>query len=435
MGGVAGPGESPPIGVGGRGRRAQSAESVERAIRRARRLGLALPAAASLSAGAAPARATMRRSMSTNRPESGRFDQVVSAVTWNSTISPLPRGAAVTSGVPSASRAQVLPARPGSGSASTWRETVTSSGAARPKNGLSLSKGAMCFGVSHDSAPPSVRPPRRSTVGVRSSSPAASRVPAKRTSTPPNSTNCDQLVVRRARRHAHVGEHQHRRLLGEQRQDRIARSVAPSRDLGERRERAPDVIDRRQQRLGDVGARPRENGDAPALARSSISQAAPAEFSSATTRREIWLRSSTGSSKLAPAALSRAEIERRLADRAALRVERAHHAGAARIGRRRASDARSARRRDSRRRKWPSGVERSSDDGDRDGRSTPPSSARAKAPAPPSSSPSAIHTTSARGLAARKRGDRRQRRLARGRVGDRLRARAASLRCAGRRAA
>ena len=81
------------------------------------------------------------------------------------------------------------PSGPGSGSASTWRVTVTSSGAARPTNGLGSSNGAMCLGVSQDSAPPSVRPPRRNAVGVRSSSPAASRVPAKRISTPPSSTN------------------------------------------------------------------------------------------------------------------------------------------------------------------------------------------------------------------------------------------------------
>jgi hypothetical protein len=45
-------------------------------------------------------------------------------VTWNSTIIPLPRFVAVTSGVPSASVAQVRSARPASGSASTWRRDV-----------------------------------------------------------------------------------------------------------------------------------------------------------------------------------------------------------------------------------------------------------------------------------------------------------------------
>ena len=46
--------------------------------------------------------------MSTNRPESGRFDQVVSAVTWKRTTRPSPRRSAVMIGVPSASEAQVL---------------------------------------------------------------------------------------------------------------------------------------------------------------------------------------------------------------------------------------------------------------------------------------------------------------------------------------
>ena len=53
--------------------------------------------------------------MSTKSPDSGRFDQVVSAVTWKSTIRPLPRRPAVTSGVPSARRAQILSASAGVG--------------------------------------------------------------------------------------------------------------------------------------------------------------------------------------------------------------------------------------------------------------------------------------------------------------------------------
>ncbi len=136
-----------------------------------------------------PASATMRLSMSTNAPESGRSDQRVSAVTWNSTITPLPRRAAVTSGVPSASVAQVRSVRLELGSASTWRVTVTSVGTVMPLNGLSRAKAASCCGCSQESEPPSVRPPRRSFTGMRSSSAAASRGPAKRTSTPPSSTH------------------------------------------------------------------------------------------------------------------------------------------------------------------------------------------------------------------------------------------------------
>ena len=192
--------------------------------------------------------------MSTNRPDNGRFDQVVSAVTWKRTMRPLPRGAAVTNGVPSASRAQVLPARPGSGSASTWRDTVTSSGAARPKNGLSLSKAAICLGVSHDSAPPSVRPPRLSAVGVRSSSPAASRVPAKRSSTPPDSTNAASLSCAGPGGTLMSASASTDGFSAEQRLDRIGARLSALADLGVGGERALDVIGGRQQRLGDVGA-------------------------------------------------------------------------------------------------------------------------------------------------------------------------------------
>ena len=138
-------------------------------------------------AAVAPASATMRLSMSTKAPESGRSDQRVSAVTWNSTIRPLPRRCAVTSGVPSASVAQVRSVRPDPGSASTWRVTVTSVGTAMPKNGLSREKAASGCGWSQLRLPPRMRPPRRSFTGTRSSSAAASRGPAKRTSTPPSS--------------------------------------------------------------------------------------------------------------------------------------------------------------------------------------------------------------------------------------------------------
>ena len=89
-----------------------------------------------------PARPTMRRSISTKLPDSGRSDQRVSAVTWNSTIIPLPRFSAVTSGVPSPSEAQVRSARPASGSASTWRVTLTSFGTVMLPNGPSFENAA-----------------------------------------------------------------------------------------------------------------------------------------------------------------------------------------------------------------------------------------------------------------------------------------------------
>ncbi len=148
-----------------------------------------LPSQLTGGAPPSPLNATIRRSMSTKRPDNGRFDQVVSAVTWNSTMTPLPRWSAVTSGVPSLSCAQVFPGRPASGSARTWRDTVTSWLGSSPEKGLAWSNGARVSGLSQDRAPPKVRPPRRRSTGSRSSAGApARREPAKRSSTPPSST-------------------------------------------------------------------------------------------------------------------------------------------------------------------------------------------------------------------------------------------------------
>ena len=145
--------------------------------------------AASLAAATPWLVAAIRRSISTKRPESARLDQSALAVVWTSTIQPRPCFSAVTSGVPSTSRAQVLAARSISGSASTWRDTVTSAGIDSPANGLSGSKGASLAGCSHDSAPPMVRPPRRSRTGNSLSSCSARRGPAKRSNRPPAPTH------------------------------------------------------------------------------------------------------------------------------------------------------------------------------------------------------------------------------------------------------
>ena len=113
---------------------------------------------------------TIRRIISTKRPEIGRFDQSVLAVTWNKTTQPSPRFSAVTSGVPSLRRAQVFMVGPmRAGSVRTCRVMSTSGGTGRPANRLSASNGASGWGVDHESAPPSVRPPSRSGAGRSSS--------------------------------------------------------------------------------------------------------------------------------------------------------------------------------------------------------------------------------------------------------------------------
>ena len=96
----------------------------------------------------------------------GKSDHRVSPVTWNSTIKPLPRRAAVTSGVPSASVDQVLSLSVASGSAKTWRVTVTSFGTGMPLNGLSRENAASGCGLSQLKLPPRMRPPRRSLTAV-----------------------------------------------------------------------------------------------------------------------------------------------------------------------------------------------------------------------------------------------------------------------------
>jgi hypothetical protein len=110
------------------------------------------------------------------------FDEV-----WTRTSRPLPRWAAVISGVPSSSVARVAAARPGPGSASTCRLTRASWGTVSPAKGPAASKGASLSGSCQESAPPSIRSPARSGTGTKSSPLAASRGPAKRSTTPPAS--------------------------------------------------------------------------------------------------------------------------------------------------------------------------------------------------------------------------------------------------------
>ena len=138
---------------------------------------------------------TIRRNSSTNRPESGRFDQSLLADVWTSTTRPLPRRAAVTSGVPSVSRAQVLSPRSSDGSARTWRWIKTSPGISIPAKGLAVSKGARRAGSSQVSAPLRLRLPPRKRTGINGSAPcngvvplpSARRGPAKRSNRPPRS--------------------------------------------------------------------------------------------------------------------------------------------------------------------------------------------------------------------------------------------------------
>ena len=136
-------------------------------------------------------------------------------------------------------------------------------------NGLSRENDASCCGWSQLRLPPSTRPPRRSFTGTRLSSPAASRGPAKRTSTPPSSTQRVKLVARIAGDVADVGEDHHRHMLIDELRNRVAdRAALGQPHIGERRQRARQIVVGGEQRLRDVGGRAAHDADgaaAPAL--------------------------------------------------------------------------------------------------------------------------------------------------------------------------
>ena len=220
--------------------------------------------ALALSASAAvvvPASATMRLSISTKLPDSGKFDQRVSPVTWNSTIRPLPRRAAVTSGVPSASVAQVLSLSVASGSAKNLArdghvvrhrhageravarkrrerlrlipaQTAAEDAAAAPqldRNEIVVGGGKARTGEPHQYAAV-LDPIGEPIVGVADI--------------------------------ADIGQDQHRQILVEKMRHRVGRRFALREPhVGEWLERALDVIARRQQRLGHVGGGAGDDAD------------------------------------------------------------------------------------------------------------------------------------------------------------------------------
>ena len=150
-------------------------------------------------------------------------------MTWNSTIKPLPRRAAVTSGVPSASVAQVLSLSVASGSASTWRVTVTSFGTGMPLNGLSRENAASGCGLSQLKLPPRMRPPRRSLTGTRSSSDAGE---ARAGKTHQHAAVLDPLcepVMGVAGDIADIGEDQHGKMLVEEMRHGVGWATRPGR--------------------------------------------------------------------------------------------------------------------------------------------------------------------------------------------------------------
>ncbi len=206
---------------------------------------------------------TTRRSISTNSPESGRFDQSEFAVTWNSTIKPWPCFAAVTSGVPSARRAQTSASLATVGSASTCRLTFTSSGTARPRKGLLSSNGASGCGVLQESEPPSERPPRRKRHRQQF---VAALLEPRAGEANEHAARLDpgfELFLRAGDELADIGQHDGRDLLLDQVVNGVG-DVALARrdDVGVGRERALHVIEGREQRLRGFARFARDDADA-----------------------------------------------------------------------------------------------------------------------------------------------------------------------------
>ncbi len=186
---------------------------------------------------------------------------------WKNISMPAPRLAAVTSGVPSMSRAHTFASRGmAEGSKSTCCETVTSAGYGKPAERRIFSKGAGFCGEAQVIVPPSVRPPSRKGAGRSASPPCSSRWPAKRMSMPPFSTKAAKPLARGTGKPAYVAQNDDGRRSG----DEIGRGVVEigrmrARHLGEGCQSPFEIVGGRQQRLRLLAAFACDNAHAPAL--------------------------------------------------------------------------------------------------------------------------------------------------------------------------
>ena len=199
-----------------------------------------VPARVRSAPGTPAERATSRRSMSTNRPDSGRLDQSALAVTWNSTMRPAPRALCVTSGVPSAKVAQVCCGQVGRGLGQHLpvHLHLVRHGEAGERRGVGELR--QPGRLAQDSAPPSWRSPLSSFTGISGSvSPngcSAVRGPAKRISSPPCSTHlasASRSSPAGSGRSARTST-EHRAAAGSRDRPRAPRCTAPARDADSR---------------------------------------------------------------------------------------------------------------------------------------------------------------------------------------------------------
>ena len=198
-------------------------------------------------------------------PESGRFDQLVSAVTWNRISQPRPDGAAVTSGVPSASAAQVRSDSAPSGSASTWRLTRTSSGTVIPAKGLasdSVASGCSTSQVEAAAEHAVAVPEADRDQGIGC---GGEMRPGEADQRPTLGDPLRHLLLDVGRQRADVGHDDDRRAGLDQLGDGDGGvGVARLGDVGEGLHGAGDVVERREERLRRVGGGAGEEPDPPA---------------------------------------------------------------------------------------------------------------------------------------------------------------------------
>ena len=237
---------------------------------------------------------TSRRSMSTNSPDSGRFDQSAFAVTWNSTTRPPPSGISVTSGVPSAKRRPGPARQIGAGFGQHLPVDLDLLGnrqagerrvrwKRRHPGGLAPGQRAAKLAI------PGEQPHRQQRVGVVGRRLGRSRA-GEADQQPALAHPGIQRVPLRPVRQRPIGQHQHRDVPLQQRR-RIAFA-----QFGERSQRA--LAGNRSSPVNGVSAvarSPDSNPTGRRRQRSSSSTTDPALGGPCSTRRVSRLRSSGGS--------------------------------------------------------------------------------------------------------------------------------------------
>ena len=272
---------------------------------------------------------TIRRSISTKVPDIGRSDQRMSAPTWNRLTTPLPRCSPVTSGVPSSSEAQLLVASTASGSASTWRLTVMSFGTCEARErAVGGERGQMLRlfpgqAAAEAAAAAAQLDRHQIVIGLRETGTGEAHQHAALID-----PGVEALADFRRQR-ADIGQHDHRQLLIEELRDHLLRRAAVAEPhVGERRQRAGEIEGRGQQRLRGVAGRARDDADrAPPPALVEQLHGAGGALAGDFQPRDVVAQFDRQIERGFGLAVLRPERVTRLADRRALGVDRAHHAG------------------------------------------------------------------------------------------------------------